>query len=268
MRYTWDSPRGFDAANVYRDWFDTVYAPGDDGAFGFETVLVRLAKPIKDTLAWIAAQADNPAPASDFLIDGQERARIARLLAHPPDWAPDVMIHKRRSVAGFWGKYQDKFAYLPDGAGRPKLPRPSRPARMGAPLLAVIDDGVGYLNAQFTRTDTDGTRRTRLTRVWLQAQDQLEGTAMVCGEEVPAQAIDTLLAQGATFDEGAEYAAVNDRLYGRRDSPVWGGLTAGPGTDLAVTHGTHVADIAAGSDPLTPDAVSDCPMVAVQLPPQ
>lgn len=271
MRHQWSAPQGFDAADVYRDWFDHVYRPGTAGAFGYELVLVQIADPVDRNLRWLKRQVDGADAGSDFIIDAQERARLQAALDTPPDWPPDIFLHRRRDVVDFTNKYASRFSVLPDGAGRPSLAKPSRPGGSPAPIVAVIDDAIGYLNARFT-TDDGGTLKTRLGRIWLQAEDELDdaGAALMmrCGTELGPAEIDPLLAQGAALDEAAEYSAMNEALYGRRESPVWHGITDGAGSDRAVTHGTHVFDIAGGSDPLAPGAIADCPLLAVQLPPQ
>lgn len=271
MRHHWSAPQGFDAADVYRDWFDHVYRPGTDGAFAYELTLVRMADPVDRNMRWLRRKVDEADAASDFLMDAQERARLQDAIDNPPDWTPDFFVHRRRDVPDFSGRFANRFTLLPDGAGRPSLAKPSRPGGSPAPIVAIIDDGIGYLNARFTAADGDRLK-TRLARVWLQAEDALEDTGanlvMRCGTEVSSAEIDGLLAGGAALDEAAEYAAMNEALYGRRFSPVWQGITAGAGSDLAVTHGTHVFDVAGGSDPLAPDAIAQSPLLAVQLPPQ
>ncbi|MEM7441168.1 MAG: S8 family serine peptidase [Pseudomonadota bacterium] len=265
MRHTWGSPEPFSVTDVYRDWFDHVYKPGSDGAMAYDICLVKVADPVAANLEWLRDQATGQE--ADFLIDAQEVARISATLDDLPAWAPDVFLHRRRDVPDFAAKFRERFTLIPAGAARPDLPRPSRPAAALDPIIAVIDDGIGYLNARFCRA-SDGGLQTRLHRIWLQAEGEVEADHMVCGAEIGATEIDALLAKGSKLDEGAEYMASNIALHGHRRSSVWHGLADGPGTELSITHGTHVMDIAGGSDPLAPDGIASCPLLAVQLPPQ
>lgn len=280
MNFSWGGAKRSKTDNAYLDWFDHVYQPGRDGAFGYDITLVRL-KPtgspasIKTTLTWLAAQADQATAASDFILDDVERVRIAALIQDPPraDVQVDVFLHQKRSVENFAKTYKAEFVLIPNGAARPKSVQTAKPTKpMLAPIVAVIDDAIGYLNARFT-SDASGTRKTRLHGVWLQTQDQLvkngSHVSMQNGLQVDAASIDALLAKGPQLDEAAEYAAVNDRLFGHEISPIWNGVTAGAGSELASTHGTTVCDIAGGAEPTDEDdALRDCPMLAVQLPPK
>lgn len=280
MHFTWAAAKNSKTTDPYRDWFDHVYQPGDAGALAYELVLVKI-KPtgrpatIATTLAWLAAQADGATAASDFLMDTVERARLQGLIDNPATQgdAPDLFLHKKRSAKGFEKTYKSEFAVIPNGAARPATPSAPQPtAPMLAPVVAVVDDAIGYLNARFSVQSGAG-RKTRLQGVWLQTQDELvmEGPklSMQNGQQIDADAIDALLAKGTQLDEAAEYAAINEALYGKRISPVWHGITAGAGSELASTHGTHVADIAGGVDPSdTTNPLLTCPMLAVQLPPQ
>lgn len=280
MNYSWGNAKRSNTNDAYLDWFDHVYQPGRGGAFGYEIVLVRL-KPTgspastETTLVWLAAQADQATAASDFILDNVERERIAALIQNPPaaDAQVDVFLHKKRDAVDFAKTYKVEFVVIPHGAARPQSVQTAKPTKpMLSPIVAVIDDAIGYLNARFI-SDASGTRKTRLHSVWLQTQDQLvengSHVTMQNGLQVDAASIDALLAKGSQLDETAEYAAVNDRLFGHQISPIWNGVTAGAGSELASTHGTTVCDIAGGADPLDEDdALRDCPMLAVQLPPQ
>jgi hypothetical protein len=121
------------------------------------------------------------------------------------------------------------------------------------PVAAVIDDGIAFLNARFRA----GPGHSRIRAVWLQAADSLSAGDVVCGQVLTGPDIDVHLATGAT--EAEVYAQVNRALY-----PV----TDGALTNRRVAHGTHVLDLAAGTDPGGRDPLRDVPVLAVQLPPQ
>lgn len=127
-----------------------------------------------------------------------------------------------------------------------------------APILAVIDDGVGFLNARFR---TAGGTRTRFAAVWLMAFRSLPGGAgmVQTGRVLSRAEIDGWLALGSRLEEDAVYRRLNASLL----EPG-----AHRATELAFSHGTHVLDIAAGADPGRGEAAEDWPLLAVQLPPE
>ncbi|MBL9048750.1 MAG: S8 family serine peptidase [Tabrizicola sp.] len=121
------------------------------------------------------------------------------------------------------------------------------------PLVAVIDDGIGYLNARFRRSRDE----TRIRAVWLQSTEREGAAGGVLNGCVLGQAeIDKMLADGG--DEVAQYRARNRSLFPMPDGVL---------TDRHVAHGTHVLDLAAGAAPWAGDELSRLPILAVQLPP-
>jgi hypothetical protein len=126
------------------------------------------------------------------------------------------------------------------------------------PLAAVIDDGIGFLNARF-RADRG---HSRIRSVWLQAPERAAGSDsmgradVLCGRVLEQDEIDAHLAAGG--DEAEVYAQVNRALL-----PV----TDGALTNRRAAHGTHVLDLLAGAHPGSSDPVGATPILAVQLPP-
>ncbi len=120
------------------------------------------------------------------------------------------------------------------------------------PVVAVIDDGIGFLNARF-RKDRG---HSRIRAVWMQAADTLADGDVVCGQVLTGAGIDAHLAAGG--DEAEVYAQVNRALL-----PV----TDGALTNHRAAHGTHVLDLAAGALPWGRDPLRAVPILAVQLPP-
>jgi hypothetical protein len=278
MNFTWGAAKSTKTTDPYRDWFDHVYQPGMSGSYGYEIVLVKLKatgspSSFENTLIWLAEQADSAVAPSDFLMDNVERKRLAGLIAFPPTDAPDVFLHKKRTAKNFEKTYKSQFDVIPNGAAQPKFSTTAEPMKpVAAPIVAIVDDAIGYLNARFC-SDTSGVRKTRLAGIWLQTEDELvengKKRSMQNGLQIDASAIDALVSKGSRLDEAAEYASINETLFGKRISPIWHGITAGAGSELANTHGTQVSDIAGGADPTdTSDPLSACPMLAVQLPPQ
>jgi hypothetical protein len=135
------------------------------------------------------------------------------------------------------------------------------------PIVAVIDDGIGFLNTRFCRHDlraqAPARYRSRFHAVWLQAFQRIPrpafGPAYVqAGQVLLGHDIDALLAQGPMLEEGAIYRQLNQHLLepGAHSS-----------TEFSFTHGTHILDLAAGADPESDDPVQEWPLLAVQLPP-
>lgn len=121
------------------------------------------------------------------------------------------------------------------------------------PVVGVIDDGIGFLNARFRRNRSE----TRFRGLWLQAAERLGATGdVLSGRVLDAAAIDRLLSEGGP--EAAAYRALNRALYPLGDSAATGTGTA---------HGTHVLDLAAGAAPWAGDPLGAVPILAVQLPP-
>jgi hypothetical protein len=123
------------------------------------------------------------------------------------------------------------------------------------PVAAVIDDGIGFLNARFRR----GRGESRIKAVWLQASERVTEAApgdVICGRVLTEAQINAHLAAGG--EEAEIYRRVNRALL-----PV----TAGALTDRRAAHGTHVLDLAAGTAPWESDPFAAVPILAVQLPP-
>lgn len=124
------------------------------------------------------------------------------------------------------------------------------------PVAALIDDGIGFLNARFRAEQS----KSRIRAVWLQAPERVDHGAphgdVVCGQVLTGADVDAHLAAGG--EEAEVYARVNRALL-----PV----TDGALTNRRVSHGTHVLDLAAGATPWGDDPMRAVPILAVQLPP-
>jgi hypothetical protein len=119
--------------------------------------------------------------------------------------------------------------------------RPGGPA-----IVAVVDDAVGFLHRRFRRADG----RSRFDAVWLMAPPVVPGGPR--GRVIDRDGIHALAAAGC---EASAYASVMAGLF---PPQVPRGLMR------ATTHGTHVADLAAGATPGTMDGID---LLAACLPP-
>lgn len=126
-----------------------------------------------------------------------------------------------------------------------------------APIIAILDDGIGFLNRRFCHASQDGLR-SRFHAIWLQALERDGDTprSVVAGQMLTRPQIETLFAT----PEDQSYARLNAELYGP-------GLPGG--TNRGRSHGTHMLDLAAGADPDdADDPVRNWPLLGVQLPPE
>lgn len=276
MPHVWTKPRAHAFRDAYLDWARLIGLRRDmlpparpDRGTEYAPVFVRLI-PAEDVIAARTALRDLVMDGdSAFLIDAVELAALRARIDTPQDLAdlPDeYMVFRRIGTPD--GAQADLFEVLDSGmpvqidtAG--PLPDPAAPvppsAHPGQPIVAILDDGIGFLNARFCRTDDDGARRTRFHGLWLQALEQHEtpprGT--VSGRILGAADINALLDQG---DERASYAALNTALYPGQTRDE---------TGFGTTHGTHVLDLAAGADPAdAKDPARNWPLLGVQLPPE
>lgn len=144
-------------------------------------------------------------------------------------------------------------AVLP--AAVPGTPTAHRP---GTPIMALIDDGIGFLNSRFCRHTEHGPR-TRFHALWLQTLERgnPDSAEVTAGLVLTRDRIDALLSGGREPDA---YARLNKALFTRRSRRA---------TETGTTHGTHVLDLAAGAEPDDgSDPVRDWPLLGVQLPPE
>jgi hypothetical protein len=128
--------------------------------------------------------------------------------------------------------------------------------RSDVPVMAIIDEGIGFLNARFRA----GLRATRFLAVWFQvaeriAQGPIGPTGDIrLGRVLTGAEINAHLKAGA--QEAEVYAQVARAIYPVSERSVM---------RRRVGHGTHVLDLACGAVPEEP--MSEVPILAVQLPP-
>ncbi len=142
-------------------------------------------------------------------------------------------------------------------------PQPKR-GNQNTPIVAVIDDGIGFLNDRFRTGPVKpwGGTQTRFHAIWLQSLDTIFMPVfgqfyVYTGQVLFSNEINDLLARGEQLDEEQIYRELNTQIIkpGRHRS-----------SEFSFTHGTHVLDVAAGADPASNAPERDWPLLAVQLP--
>ncbi|MGR3375108.1 S8 family serine peptidase [Salipiger abyssi] len=270
MPLTWSDAQSADFRDPYVDfsWMLRQRRRPAVGDHIYQPVFIRLkgAKPRPARKELLRLIDDPTAP---LLMEPHERAILESRAAGSD---PDAGLPDEYALYIAQGTAADAYAALfdtldtgtpvaLDPSGAPEAPAPTAAAAQTSgqvqPIVAIIDDGLAFLNARFRK---DG--QTRFHAVWLQALERSGPGAksMYLGEVMTRGEIDALLARGTALNEPAEYAAVNARLarYNARRS-----------TDHGTSHGTHVLDLAAGADPQdADDPARDWPLIGVQLPPQ
>ena len=236
------------------------------GAPRLVPILGRLIPPPGGTMDLAAAIAATLAlPDLDFARHERDLLETERSHAGP-GWPHEVrfVAYAPRSLLAspppFWKILGVGPGFLPAEAAPPatavdlaSLPGSLPPHQ---PVMAIIDEGIGFLNARFRAAP----RQTRLLGLWLQADERrAQGPVgpwgdIRLGRVLTGAEIDAHLSSGLT--EAEVYAQTNRALYPPPASAA---------TGRRIGHGTHVLDIACGARFVDPMATT--PILAVQLPP-
>ncbi len=271
MTLHWTAPRTTVFRDAYLDWsrllgkrMEALPPVAPDRGDHFEPIFVRLI-PGEAAQAARRALLAGVARAGALLMDPHETTRLQSRIDTPQslDGLPDEYALYRR-VGTPDSDFATLFDVLDTGvplhlrranapSGQDSLP--ARNAPRGAPIMAIIDDGIGFLNSRFCRRNRNGHLRSRFHAVWLQALESRSDTGgVLAGDVLDYKEIEALFDQ----PEGDAYAALNARVNGPMTRPATGFMTS---------HGTHVLDLAAGADPLdSEDPVRSWPLLGVQLP--
>ncbi|MBY6113473.1 hypothetical protein KUW09_03945 [Mameliella alba] len=274
MSHSWKNPSEHAFRDAYLDWSRLIGLRRDmlpparpDRGPEYAPIFVRL-KTAEDAQAARTALRDHVQDSDGPLrMDSTEFAALTARINDPAELAalPDeYMLYRRVGTAA--NAHDPLFEVIDTGCpvqmqSDAPPPGPAGPvpptATPGAPIVAIIDDGIGFLNARFCRNAPH--RKTRFHALWLQAleqhAEQPKGT--LAGRIMDPDEIDTMLATG---DERDAYARLNAALYPGKTRDE---------TGFGTTHGTHVLDLAAGADPGDDnDPVRDWPLLGVQLPPE
>lgn len=277
MPLHWTDARPATFRDAYLDWarllrrrLDALPPARPDSGPALEPVFVRLIPSRAPDSAREALRALVTDPDSPLFMDPHElEALTDRIGGGREAGLPDEYALYRRSGTPD-SDHADLFEVLdmgmpvslsddsPLGAIPAALPGAPPAHRRGAPIMALIDDGIGFLNARFCR-DTEHGLRTRFHALWLQALERgnLDSAEVTSGMVLSRGRIDALLSGGREPDS---YARLNKALFGPRSRRA---------TETGTTHGTHVLDLAAGAEPDDEsDPVRGWPLLGVQLPPE
>ena len=134
-----------------------------------------------------------------------------------------------------------------------------------APIIGVIDEGIGYLNARFRRQfDEAGnkTHETRILALWQLSMDATESSGDRNGPCDIGRILsrDDITAQLDELQHKTEF-----EIYQEKNNLLFGQNTH-RSTEQSFSHGTAILDVAAGADPVDEDVAQD--ILAVQLPPE
>ena len=272
MSLTWTPAEAASFRDGYLDWSALLavrrraaMAQQAACATEWEPVFVRLCPgDPAGTRGRLLAAIDDPD--EPLTMDPHERAMLEERLADPQSLAglaDEYALYRRAGVAD--ADHAALFEVLDTGvpvrvdddADGARAPAPigiARSPHPGSPIVAAIDDGIGFLNARFRRP---GCMSTRFHALWVQAlETRGQGKTVMAGRVLDAATIDAMLARNA---EGDCYAALNASLFRGEGRHA---------TGFGQSHGTQVLDLAAGADPDGTDPARHWPLLAVQLPPE
>ncbi len=172
---------------------------------------------------------------------------------------PPFFLYRKLGYARLDKLFRVLLRGLPTGAGAAasKVVQKRKSRTDKAPLLAVIDDGLGFLNERFQRSEPGGAQ-TRVEGVFIQSIKQNPpGSPMVFGRTLSQADVQALIQEP---DERAVYKEINDSVFAHDTIRS---------TERSESHGSHIMDLAGGTDPNDPtDPMREVPLVLVQLPPQ
>ena len=276
MSHQWTSPRPHAFREAYLDWSrligmrrDMLIPDRPVCSTEYAPVFVRLITgkdPVTARQSLRALLRDESTP---LIMDSAELQMLEARITDPKDLSglPDeYMLYRKVGTAD--SDHACLFEVLDSGVpvamsattALPNQPEPIPASPMPrAPIVALIDDGIGFLNARFCRATRPGQLQTRFHALWLQALEQRTDAprGAVAGRILGQGDIDAMI---ASKDERASYATLNAMLFSKGTRRE---------TEFGTTHGTHVLDLAGGADPDDAgDAARDWPLLGVQLPPE
>jgi len=266
------TPIEMETPSPYRDW---AIATTDKTAFrspALEPVLIRLKGDNDEDRTATRRSLITALEKGSLFAEAHDRALLTDRAetAGKRDGPLDEDVYQVYQTFGNDLDRLRKFATIMDvglplpvsGTGKIFDPIPSITAdiKPTTPIVAVIDDGIGFLNRRFRTARGD----SRVHAIWLQSLNTIFDTVLggfytFSGQVLFKPEIDTILARGVRLDESAVYRSLNVQ-----------NVKAGEhrSSEFSFSHGTHTMDIAAGAEPNTGSPTEDWPILAVQLPPE
>lgn len=264
MKFHWNAPRPATFRDPYLDWsrllgkrLDAIAPVRPDRGTEYEPIFVRL---VDNTPAARKALQDALKTSTSLLMDPHEADALAGRIDDPRHLAglPDEYALYRR-IGTPDHDHGSLFTVIDTGVPihlqePPKAPPAApltavHPHHNCKPIVAIIDDGIGFLNDRFCKGN-----ESRFHAIWLQALESRSDEGGILSGRVLDRATITSL---RSEPEADVYARLNRELQGFETRAA---------SNRATTHGTHVLDLAAGAE--DGDPVADWPLLAVQLPPE
>ncbi|MFW2589942.1 hypothetical protein [Sagittula sp. SSi028] len=256
---SWSAPREAVFRDSYLDWhalltgrLDALDPVTPTKGTAFEPVFVRLVG--EDRAAARKALGSLLVTDPALLIDEHERAILEDTASADIE---EFALYRRVGTQD--ARHDAVFEVIDTGVpllladedtpavGISHLQAADAPWAAGQPIVAVIDDGIGFLNKRFRRGS-----QSRFHAVWLQAlETRAADGGILSGMVLDQSQISDMFSR----DEAAAYTTLDEVLKG-------------PPGRFARAHGTQVLDLAAGADSDSGDPVADWPLLAVSLPPQ
>lgn len=192
-------------------------------------------------------------------VDETERSFAIRIREASGVSVP-FFLYRRQGGNGFDQVFRVLGRGLPtdQGALKSNMAQLESSQQQDDPLLAVIDDGLGFLNERFQRP-TPGGSQTRIEGVFIQSlkQNPPASGGLAFGRELSRSEVQGLIQRP---DERNVYKQINEEVFAPDTLRS---------TEQADSHGSHIMDLSGGADPTDPnDPMHKVPMVLVQLPPQ
>ena len=162
-----------------------------------------------------------------------------------------------------------KWVGVPVRLNEPSTHRPDQQPCKGqatlAPIIGVIDEGIGYLNRRFCRQADEAENKPHETRILALWQQSMNATQSSGHRNGPCDIGRILSRDDITAQLNALRHKTEFEIYQENNNSLFGQNTH-RSTEQNFSHGTAVLDVAAGADPVYEDVVQD--ILAVQLPPE
>ena len=162
-----------------------------------------------------------------------------------------------------------KWVGVPVRLNQPFTQSPDQQACKGqatlAPIIGIIDEGIGYLNTRFCRQSDEVENKQHETRILALWQQSMNATQSSRDGNGPCDIGRILSRDDITAQLNAVPYKTEFEIYQENNNSLFGQNTH-RSTEQNFSHGTAVLDVAAGADPVYEDVVQD--ILAVQLPPE